>query len=239
MMGKRPFAMMVSTVISVTFVCASFALPLDPPVEKPSWWTHPPDSLTRLQYHSFLDDPDQGTEPDYTEDGYTPDFSDDWTISTGTYNQNLSGKVTQDATYGDNIAVLLTGDRQFDKYMGNSVLLPEKKWFVEIVWTPWAYVENGIPPINSPGLDVQVPPSHNVTGDGGGLLNTTRKDDWWLTRWSGSIEPQPQWEKFVFTFYEDTYVDSVWIGTHCVPEPSTLLLLGLGGIGLLRRRKSA
>ncbi len=54
------------------------------------------------------------------------------------------------------------------------------------------------------------------------------------------IKPQPLWETFTFQFtggQSGAYIDNLWIGTHCVPEPSAVALLGMGLAGLLVRRR--
>ena len=50
--------------------------------------------------------------------------------------------------------------------------------------------------------------------------------------------PQPDEETFTFSFVEPAYVDSVWVGTRCIPEPATMSVLALGGLALIRRRKA-
>jgi hypothetical protein len=199
---------------------------LDPPVDKPSWWTHPPDGLTRLQYHSFKTDPDLTTTPDYVQNGYPPSVPDDWTITGVDLNQTVAKP--QDPLYGDGVAALVEPTDTFKKLMGNQAAPLTKLWFVEIVWTTKSYVDLGILPLNFPYLDVAATGS-SVQGDGGGILNTTRHGDWWVTTWSGTIIPQPNQETFTFSFVEATYVDSAWIGTHCVPTPAA----GIGALGLM------
>ncbi len=66
--------------------------------------------------------------------------------------------------------------------------------------------------------------------------------NWRATVFEGLIEPQPDWEQFDFTFTglgsAIAVVDSIYVGTQCVPEPSTLvLLLGFGGLCALRYRR--
>jgi hypothetical protein len=59
--------------------------------------------------------------------------------------------------------------------------------------------------------------------------------------WSWTILPQPGWEIVTFsdTWYHDlTYsVARVDIGTLCIPEPSVISLLALGGLALLLRKR--
>lgn len=64
----------------------------------------------------------------------------------------------------------------------------------------------------------------------------------WVTEaWSFQLSPNPEWEEIWLNFssYDSyTYVDQVVIDTQCTPEPTTIALLGLGAIGLLRRKKT-
>ncbi len=52
------------------------------------------------------------------------------------------------------------------------------------------------------------------------------------------LEPNPYSETVSLRFKgTGGYVDSVTVDTRCVPEPATVLLLGVGGLALLRKRK--
>ncbi len=66
--------------------------------------------------------------------------------------------------------------------------------------------------------------------------------DGWVRWYSwATLTPNPVWEEMVNTITFETpgtmLMDYMHIATECVPEPSTLLLLGMGSF-LLRRRRS-
>jgi len=53
-----------------------------------------------------------------------------------------------------------------------------------------------------------------------------------------TIEPNPTWEEiWIRPTNCTTYIDELVIDTICIPEPGTILLLGLGGLSLLKRRR--
>jgi len=61
---------------------------------------------------------------------------------------------------------------------------------------------------------------------------------WYQATFTASIQPNPISEEISISPAECTlYVDELVVDTICIPEPATVLLLGLGGLGLLRRRR--
>ena len=87
--------------------------------------------------------------------------------------------------------------------------------------------------------------AHEFTylGDLGGAFGADLSGHIWL-RFEGmfSYDPQPGWEQVVLTGSmlagQEVLLDQVDIDTHCIPEPATMGLLGMGVLALIRRRKN-
>lgn len=223
-----------SVVVAISSVPA-MAADLPPVFGAPSWWRLPgdaPDGVTRTQYHSFHEDPTGQPTPDYTYDGFVPAIPDAYSYSAGTafnlFNPPPIGHGNPLA--GDDVDMLVPAGGFFAKRMGNLAVSENvKQFFVQMVYRG----QQGIP-----GVD----PLLNVLSQGMVAIDTETVDpltadgSWLVKTWTGTITPQPDVETFEFLFPAPTLVDSLWIGTHCVPEPSALGLLAIGGLAVLRRR---
>ena len=63
-------------------------------------------------------------------------------------------------------------------------------------------------------------------------------DGWYTILYSFTIEPNPIFEDIYIKFSSyPAYVDQVVIDTHCVPEPTTILLIAGGIVGLVLRKR--
>jgi hypothetical protein len=59
----------------------------------------------------------------------------------------------------------------------------------------------------------------------------------WYVTYDITLSPNPPEEVIVIQPAGcTTYIDEIVVDTICIPEPATLLMLGLGGLALLRKR---
>jgi len=77
-------------------------------------------------------------------------------------------------------------------------------------------------------------PKPVFTGGIGGINNG---DGTWQYLVSGEIIPQPSSQYLTVTVPGLLKVTNIWVGENCIPEPTTICLLGLGALGLLRKRR--
>jgi len=225
------FLVVVSALLCFSLAEVNAAFPVPAP---PDWWQVPPDGMTRLQHHSFHADPNLNQPPDSTYDGFIPSQPDQWTLP-----QNIQYNTQNPTPWGvyweggpinpflnDNIGATLDGPGTLTKRMGN--LRNEdmiKEFYALIIWSG---------PAGALSVNVCSEPDTTVTTD---FTFENGEACMWGTVVQGTIIPQPDWEDFSFSFNTGVFVDEVYIGTYCVPEPASLLILALGGIAMMRRKR--
>ena len=110
---------------------------------------------------------------------------------------------------------------------------PVKHFYEELTWkveqVSGSIYQDFVTPS---GMNKYTDSWNNVQNLGGGSYR--------LSLWA-EFQPNPPWEEKVYTLSSSTgniYLDSLHVATECVPEPATMALLGLGGLSLLRRKRS-
>lgn len=234
----------ISVFGSVHAVRAEIILPPAPPDGRvtvlpygPDWWRWPGlarDGVTRTQGHSFHQNPNQAGGGDYTYDGYTPTVTDEWNGLGGIdgYNQPIPNNtpypfVDRDGRpFGDGIGAHLPESTLLTKTMGNRFAGNEfiKEIFLAIIWKG----------AGSLSLNVTAPGSRASVSQ----TNLSEANGWHVSWLRGTLSPQPNQETFSFSFGGEAWIDSVWVGTHCIPEPSALALVA-AGVLVARRRRGA
>jgi hypothetical protein len=134
----------------------------------------------------------------------------------------------------------LTADNQLGFYMPNFGQNEHKDVWIQVTYYKG---EQQYPlfTVNTGQQEVEKTPSvleySKVWGDG-----------WVTDAWSFELWPNPAWENIGLNFSNygggggNTWVDQVVIDTWCttsVPEPTTISLLGLGVLSLIRRKRGA
>lgn len=112
----------------------------------------------------------------------------------------------------------------------SSIPNPYKDIWVQLTWA--RQVESSTPVVwemNSNAVGTVV--SDVILGPTG---LPAPSDFWYHTTFLIHIEPNPAWE--IVKIDGTVVVDQLVIDTICAPEPASLLLLGLGGLALRRRR---
>lgn len=235
---------LVVVMVAVLFGSSAFSDYLEPPLHKPDWWKvpgDPADGMTRTMYRSFITDPNPPDDNgDYTYNGFTPSISDSWTD-----NLNLGYFVSWGPDcpeYGDRYCLNTEPPIALNVTLGNrSVQNGVKYYFIQTVGRSLGAGDHELELIRTEdgGADPWWDPDHVHTTDWIDCDNDGLGDIG-VSTWSGKLlVEQPDWETFAFWVASDL-VDSMWIGTHCIPEPATLTLAAAAAAGLLgyvRRRR--
>ncbi len=104
---------------------------------------------------------------------------------------------------------------------------PLKDIYLQITW--WL---SGIPEIKE-----TVPPASSIEVVESQLLENL----WVHTRWHITIEPNPDYEEIILVpdaqVALPVLIDQIVVDTICVPEPTTMALLAVGGLAVLKRRR--
>jgi hypothetical protein len=214
----------------VVAVCLGLALPVLADDVQPPWWRG--QYSTTSQVWEFWT-PDSGWEDydgDGTPDGLRPDGpalgGEPPLPSTKVYITPIPGGsyIPIDPNSGREGIWPLSG--WIDVIVDNHDPKPEnEKWiWVQITWRPQDVGEFPI---------IEAPDPPPVTGPDI-VLEEDLGFGWTETTYTWTLDWNPPWESFTITGTID--VDELVIDTWCVPEPTTMAFVALGGLALLRRR---
>ena len=195
--------------------CSAYATLSD--LNPSSWRTSPPgQSTTTMQAWSF-DDISNPTAPELVYNSF------------GTPTLNVSSETYLQSYMGHNGIYRYTAIGEISMYIPNSGNNDPGTWkeiWIQIIYSDPYGVGFEIPIATVPGYDSFA------------RVSSQSLDNYYmLDTYSIKIIPNPPGEEIIaLTIQCAMYVDEIVVDTICVPEPATIVLLGLAGL-LIRKKR--
>ena len=226
------------------------------PVDRLVPWPMPPFASAYPNGEGFIEWPEGWM--DVPIEPYEP--GDFVTVNVETTVQYVDDYVTPDGNpVGPGTPTVHIGVTNQDGSENNQALVPVHIWIpnnpdpneVKKVW--WQMTADksatpqGDPPQVTPtGADpsTAVPPAHptqaggdnSVPGAAGSLKHGN--SNWYTYSGLNEVGPNPEGEWLTFWLVNSTNIEEINIDTICTPEPGSMVLLAMGGLALLRRRRT-
>ncbi len=202
--------------VVLSLSCSAFAAISD--LNPASWRTTPPGQFTTTFQAWSFDDSVNPTAPELVSNDFGVPVLN---VVAGAYMQSYMGHSG---------IWRYTAMGEIGMYIPNTGNNEENTWkeiWLQIIYSDPYGAGFEIPIVTTPGYDSFDRVSSEDLGDGY-LLDT----------YSIIIRPNPPGEELVtFTIQCAMYVDEIVVDTICIPEPATMMLLSLGGLLVLRKRK--
>jgi hypothetical protein len=134
----------------------------------------------------------------------------------------------------------LTGNNQIDFWLPNF----DNQNPYKDVWIQVTYFATSSAQYSS--VDASTYPYPSEISEPSLIADYSHGNGWYTDVWNLQIIPNPQAEFIYVNFTNQqygtgplypAYLDQVVIDTWCVPEPTTICLLGFGALSLIRRKK--
>lgn len=217
------FRSWLGRLMAAPFVVALAATASAQPIDPPPWWGVN-DGFTTTQCWTF-DTPDFPPKPDLL---INPFGEPEWRNNGVEWRPEYNGRRGVWGQFGQ-------GQSSFAVFIPNR----RNEQLIKEVWLQTRFTE--VPGQSDLSLNIQTEQPSQIEN-----LSETVVDlgqGWFLSTVTFTIRPQPNWEifEFIFTSADGTpaAIDDLYIGTHCVPEPASIIAIGgaLAALAARRRRR--
>lgn len=219
---KKNFALTVMIVCLFSSICSATKVPVWGPPNAPSWWGDKCDFYA----YGYWDKTIHVIGPNFPQSPPN-DHPRNWASN---YLDNTDFKI--DSADGSYVTITLKNTENTDYVKEICIYLwgYSDSWFGEKV-APW-----------QSNLDIGGQKFIGNSKGEGTIRGTVPGDKTpcsyaWSYRLEGVIDHQPGRVELTVVLPAWKEIKEIYAGENCIPEPAMVLLLGLGGLALLRRRR--